>query len=76
VQSEFITHSGLQPSYGFPLYSGKQLHEPAPLYSLHIAFIPQGEGMHGFRGSWYNGSTIIIISKIILLSGDKATRRY
>jgi len=49
-QSEFVTHSGLQPVYGSPKYSGKQEHEPAPLRSLHIAFAPHGDGLHGIFG--------------------------
>lgn len=47
VQSEFKTHSGRHPSYGFPTYSGKHEHEPAPFCSLHTALGPHGEGMHG-----------------------------
>lgn len=43
-QSELITHSGRQPSYGFPKYSGRQEQDPAPLSSLHMAFAPHGDG--------------------------------
>ena len=46
-QSEFKTHSGRHPSYGFPMFSGKHEHEPAPFCSLHTALGPHGEGMHG-----------------------------
>lgn len=49
-QSEFVTHSGRQPVYGSPKYSGKHTQAPAPLRSLHIAFAPQGEGLHGSKG--------------------------
>lgn len=49
-QSLFMTHSGLQPTYGSPKYSGKQEHEPAPLCSLQIALTPQGFGLHGIGG--------------------------
>lgn len=46
-QSEFKTHSGRQPSYGLPIYSGKQMQAPAPFCSLQIALEPQGEGLQG-----------------------------
>lgn len=49
-QSELVTHSGLQPEYGSPKYSGKQEHDPAPFLSLHMALVPQGEGSQGFGG--------------------------
>lgn len=49
-QSEFIIHSGLHPVYGSPWYSGRHVHIP----SLHCAFGPHGEGLHG---SVCNGST-------------------
>lgn len=42
-QSSFITHSGLHPLYGSPWYSGKQVQTP----SLHCAFGPHGDGLHG-----------------------------
>lgn len=42
-QSVLTIHSGLQPLYGSPLYSGIQVQVPA----LHTAFTPQGEGLHG-----------------------------
>lgn len=41
-QSVFSIHSGRQPVYGFPWYSGKQAHTP----SLQIAFAPHGDGLH------------------------------
>lgn len=47
----FNTHSGLQPLYGSPEYSGKHVHDPAPFLSLHIAFGPHGEGLHGSLGN-------------------------
>lgn len=46
-QSVLITHSGLQPAYGSPKYSGKQEQDPAPWRSLQTALAPQGEGLHG-----------------------------
>lgn len=46
-QSSFVTHSGRHPVYGSPKYSGIQVHEPAPFFSLHIAFDPQGDPLHG-----------------------------
>lgn len=46
-----MTHSGLQPVYGSPKYSGKHVQEPAPLSSLQIALEPQGEGLQGVRCS-------------------------
>lgn len=58
AQSELITHSGLQPSYGLPIYSGKQEHEPAPFRSLQTAFAPHGDGEHGF--CWESCSAVMI----------------
>jgi len=46
-QSVLSTHSGLQPSYGLPMYSGKQVQDPAPFCSRQMAFAPQGEGVQG-----------------------------
>lgn len=46
-QSVFITHSGLQLSYGFPKYPSIQEHAPALFFSLHIAFEPHGDGEQG-----------------------------
>lgn len=42
-QSLLRTHSGRQPWYGSPWYSGKQVHIPL----LHSAFAPHGEGEQG-----------------------------
>jgi len=50
-QSVLTMHSGLQPSYGFPKYPGKQLHEPALFCSLHWAFAPHGDGVQGCGSS-------------------------
>lgn len=50
-QSEFWTHSGLQPVYGSPKYSGRHVHEPTPLRSLQMAFEPHGDGLQGLRSS-------------------------
>lgn len=56
--SEFTIHSGLHPSYGLPKKSGKQEQDPAPFCSLQIAFMPHGDGSHGFKYSWGTGSAI------------------
>lgn len=56
--SEFITHSGLHPSYGFPKNSVRQEQDPAPFCSLQIAFIPHGDGSQGFKYSSGIGSAI------------------
>lgn len=58
TQSEFTVHSGLQLSYGFPIYSGRHTHDPAPFCSLHNALTPHGDGTHGFIYSWGMGSSI------------------
>lgn len=58
-QSELVTHSGRQPVYGSPKYSGRQEHDPAPLRSLQIAFAPHGDGLQGLRGSSMGTGTII-----------------
>lgn len=55
-QSEFRVHSGLHPSYGLPIKSGKQVQEPALLSSLHWALAPQGEGEHGVMTSDRGGA--------------------
>lgn len=39
-------HSGLQDSYGFPLYSAKHVQNPL----LHSALGPHGEGLQGSDG--------------------------
>lgn len=57
-QSELVTHSGLHPVYGSPKYSGIQVQEPAPFLSLHLALAPQGDGLHGVRGSSVVNGTI------------------
>jgi len=67
TQSELTVHSGLQLSYGFPIYSGKQVHDPAPFCSLHSAFTPQGDGTHGLIYSWGIGSAINYINYIIII---------
>jgi len=61
AQSELDRHSGLHPSYGFPMYSGKHLHAPAPFLSWHTAFAPQGDGVHGDNFSATTGSVIEIL---------------
>lgn len=35
------------------MYSGKQLQDPAPLCSLHIALEPHGDGVQGVGRSSY-----------------------
>lgn len=50
-QSEFRTHSGRQPSYGFPVYSGRQVHDPALFCCLQMALAPQGVGLQGSNRS-------------------------
>lgn len=74
-QSSFITHSGRHSTYGSPLYSGKQLHEPALLRSLQTAFAPHGDGLHGSRIS---GSieTINKYQRSIKTSKDKTEIFY
>lgn len=47
MQSVFKTHSGLHPVEGSPWYSGKQVQEPTPFFSLHTALEPQGDGLQG-----------------------------
>lgn len=54
--SEFCTHSGRQPVYGSPKYSGRQRHEPTPLRSLQTALAPHGDGEHGFISSLIGGT--------------------
>jgi hypothetical protein len=49
-QSVLRTHSGRQLEYGSPVYSGRQVHDPAPLRSLHTAFAPHGDGLQGSSG--------------------------
>lgn len=43
-------HSGLQPAYGSPKYSGRHAQEPAPFLSLQTAFAPHGDGLQGSLG--------------------------
>lgn len=43
AQSVLTVHSGLQPTYGSPWYSGRQEHSPL----LHTALEPHGDGLHG-----------------------------
>lgn len=57
-QSVLTVHSGLQSSYGFPKYSGKQVQDPAPFCSLQIAFAPQGEGTQGLEISSIGSAAI------------------
>lgn len=64
-QSVFKMHSGRQPVYGSPKYSGKHTHEPAPFLSLQTAFAPQGDGWQGFIGSDVGGVTKISFFVIV-----------
>lgn len=57
-QSVLTVHSGLQSSYGFPKYSGKQVQDPAPFCSRQIAFAPQGDGMQGLEISSIGSAAI------------------
>lgn len=50
-QSLFVTHSGRQPRYGSPKYSGAHVHAPAEFLTVHIALGPQGDGLQGFVSS-------------------------
>lgn len=56
-QSEFITHSGRQATYGSPLYSGMQEHTPL----LQLAFDPHGNGLHGSSATGTGSGDGIII---------------
>ena len=50
IQSELMTHSGLQPEYGSPKYSGLQLHMQELPLTLASALAPQGFGLQGSLG--------------------------
>lgn len=50
-QSEFITHSGRHSVYGSPKNSGRHVQDPALFCSWQTAFVPHGDGLHGFIGS-------------------------
>lgn len=67
AQSVLIIHSGLQPSYGFPKYPGKQLHDPALFCSLHMALTPQGDGVQGCGSSLITDTSKMNIYLTILL---------
>jgi len=49
--------------YGSPEYSGKHVHDPAPLRSLHTAFAPHGDGLQGSGGA----STAVIATRVMSL---------
>lgn len=49
LQSEFITHSGLQFG-GEPRWLGKHLHTARSSLTLQTLFEPHGDGKHGFTG--------------------------
>lgn len=66
-QSVFVTHSGLHPMYGSPMYSGRQVQDPTPFLSLQIAFAPHGDGLHGVRGcSVVVGSENLKIENVLI----------
>ena len=50
AQSELTTHSGLQPAYGSPKYSGRQVHWQLLPRTEGSALAPQGFGLQGSRG--------------------------
>jgi hypothetical protein len=50
-------HSGLHPSYGLPKYPSEHIHEPTLFLSLHMALLPQGDGVHGDKFSGGVSST-------------------
>lgn len=54
-QSVFTKHSGWQPSYGFPLKSGRHSQYAVLCLSRQYALVPHGEGLHGLEG--VGGST-------------------
>lgn len=60
-QSDDRTHSGRQPSYGFPWYPSIQRQAPTPFRWIHSAFDEHGLGSHGLIGvgcsttHWTNG---------------------
>lgn len=47
AQSMLVTHSGLHPTYGSPLYSDRQVQIPFE----HKALYPHGDGLHGSSGA-------------------------
>ena len=49
--SVLIRHSGLQPTYGSPMWSLIHLQAPALSLAEHSALAPQGEGLQGSTGS-------------------------
>lgn len=49
-QSELTRHSGLQPSYGLPWYSGRHSHTAYVFSTRQRALAPQGEGVQGSMG--------------------------
>lgn len=68
--SSFNIHSGLQPVYGSPWYSGKQVQMP----SLQIAFEPHGDGKHGSvfgiigsKNDSYTSALLYFALKIIIV---------
>ena len=66
LQSVFKTHSGRHPAYGSPVYSGRHVHEPAPLRSLQTAFAPQGDGLQGSRGASTGSVAEIYLVSIVI----------
>lgn len=66
AHSLFIIHSGLHSTYGSPKYSDIQEQEPTPFNSLHIAFIPHGDGLQGLVGSSITRTTKVFIFIFLL----------
>lgn len=62
-QSVLNTHSGRQPVYGSPWYSGRQVQVP----SRHSALGPHGDGLHGSdsTGSATVRNTEIAVSNLV-----------
>lgn len=60
-QSELSEHSGRQPKYGSPWYSGKQVQTPLSQF----AFGPHGDGLQG-SVAWGSENKVIIL--VILCS--------
>ena len=58
--SVLMRHSGLQPTYGSPMWSGIQRQDPALSRALHSALAPQGEGLQGS-----------MISGLVMISGRR-----
>ena len=67
-QSELTTHSGRQPAYGSPKYSGLQVHWQLVPRTAASAFDPQGFGLHGSLGGGGAGEKRVIIKHVFFLN--------